>query len=218
MNQSCRSPPALCLPLQVTPVRRTAVVLAQSPRSTAPPAATSCTATAPQPLSRPKPSAPRPPPTERRSARSPVTLSSAGRRAKDSDSWSSAHWTVLRRPPPTVSPSRSILSQILQMSKNVLNVWRSQYFFKINLKIRLKKTRSSENVKSLSEDLEIQKYEKSLTQIWTCFFSRSDYNCLPYNFCHCCFYFFFLEVLNSKYSLKTNWRKHFDIEINIISR
>lgn len=112
MNQSCRSPPALCLPLQVTPVRRTAVAPAQSPRSTAPHAATSRTATAPQPPSRPKPSAPRPPRTERRSARSPVTSSSAGRRAKDSDSWSSAHWTVLRRPPPTVSPSCSIIGQI----------------------------------------------------------------------------------------------------------
>lgn len=89
---------ALCLPLQVSPVQRTDVAPAPSPRSTAPPAATSHMPTAPSPPRHPTPL------TGRRPTHSPVTSSSIVRRAKASASSSSARSTGPRRLPPTVSP------------------------------------------------------------------------------------------------------------------
>ncbi len=98
---------ALCLPLQVSPVQKTAVALALSPRNTARPAVTSHMATAPSTPRHPMPARATPPllQTGRRPpAHSPATSSSIGRRAKASASSSSARLTGLRRPPPTVSP------------------------------------------------------------------------------------------------------------------
>lgn len=98
---------AVYLPVQVSPVRRTAVARALSPRNTAPPAVTSHMATAPLPPRHPMPAwaTPPPPQTGRRPpTHNPVMSSSIERRAKASALSSSARSTGPRRPPPTVSP------------------------------------------------------------------------------------------------------------------